>query len=323
MQREAIETNEFATVLSTHGLCARRTRTRVLQVNVGKLCNQTCVHCHVGAGPRRKEIMSPETADRVIDWMRAYRPPVVDITGGAPELCPEFRRLVEAARGCGAHVMVRCNLTVIYEPGQLDLPEFYKEQGVEVIASLPCYLEENVDKQRGAGVYRKSIDALRRFNEIGFGVRPERVLTLVYNPVGPSVAPAQGPLEETYRSELRRQFGIEFTRLICMTNLPITRFKRYLKSNGQLEHYQRLLVGSFNPSTVDGLMCRDTLNVGWGGELFDCDFNQMIDIPLGGRGRRYLWDVDPAELEGDPVATGGHCFGCTAGQGSSCGGALS
>lgn len=323
MPEDVLQSNEFAEVLSTRGLCARRTQTRVLQINVGKLCNQTCVHCHVGAGPRRKEIMSPATADRVIEWMRVYRPPLVDLTGGAPELCPEFRRLVVAARDCGAHVTVRCNLTVIFEPGQLDLPEFYKGQGVEVIASLPCYLEENVDKQRGVGVYRKSIDALGRFNEVGYGRRPELVLTLVYNPIGPSVAPAQGPLEEAYRSELRRQFGIEFTRLICMTNLPITRFKRYLKSNGQLEHYRRLLLESFNPQTVDGLMCRDTLNVGWNGELFDCDFNQMIDLPLGGRGRRYLWDVDPGKLEGDLVATGGHCFGCTAGQGSSCGGALS
>ena len=323
MSKQVLETNEFATLLSARGLCARRKQTRVLQINVGKLCNQTCVHCHVGAGPRRKEIMSPETADRVIDWMRAHRPPLVDITGGAPELCPEFRRLVVAARTCGAHVTVRCNLTVIFEPDQEDLPQFYRDQGVEVIASLPCYLEENVDKQRGEGVYRKSIDALRRFNEIGFGTCPERVLTLVYNPVGPSVAPAQGPLEETYRSELRRQFGIEFTRLICITNLPITRFKRYLKSNGQLEQYQKLLVESFNPATVDGLMCRDTINVGWTGELFDCDFNQMLDLPMGDCGRRFLWDVSPDEVDGDSIATGGHCFGCTAGHGSSCGGSLS
>jgi radical SAM/Cys-rich protein len=312
----------FANVLAEHGLRLERTRPRVLQINVGKLCNQTCVHCHVGAGPRRKEIMSPRTADRVIAWMRAHRPTTVDLTGGAPELCPEFRRLVVAARASGVHVTVRCNLTVIFEPGQQDLPEFYRDRGVEVIASLPCYLEENVDKQRGAGVYRKSIDALRRFNAVGYGLRPELVLTLVYNPVGPSVAPAQGPLEEAYRSELRRRFGIEFSRLVCLTNLPITRFKRYLKSNGQLEAYQKLLVESFNPATVDGLMCRDTINVGWNGEVFDCDFNQMVALPMGVHGTRYLWEIEPGDLDGDAIATGGHCFGCTAGSGSSCGGAL-
>jgi radical SAM/Cys-rich protein len=266
--------------------------------------------------------MGPETADRVIAWILRHRPVTVDLTGGAPELCPEFRRLVVAARDSDAHVTVRCNLTVIFEPGQQDLPEFYRDRGIEVIASLPCYLEENVDRQRGAGVYRKSIDALRRLNAAGYGLRPERVLTLVYNPIGPNIAPAQGPLEEAYRSELRRRFGIEFSRLVCLTNLPITRFKRYLKSNGQLENYQKLLVESFNPATVDGLMCRDTINVGWNGEVFDCDFNQMVDLPLGARGSRYLWEIDPTGLDGDSIATGGHCFGCTAGQGSSCGGAL-
>lgn len=312
----------FSKVLAEHSLRLRRRRLRVLQVNVGKLCNQTCVHCHVGAGPRRKEIMDPETADRVIAWIRRYRPAAVDLTGGAPELCAEFRRLVFAARESGAHVTVRCNLTVIFEPGQQDLPEFYRAHGVEVIASLPCYLEENVDKQRGAGVYRRSIEALRRFNAVGYGLCPERVLTLVYNPVGPSIAPDQGPLEETYRCELRRRFGIEFSRLICLTNLPITRFKRYLKSNGQLENYQELLVDSFNPATVDSLMCRDTINVGWNGEVFDCDFNQMVDLPMGARASRHLWEIDPTGLDGDTIATGGHCFGCTAGRGSSCGGSL-
>jgi len=312
----------FQGMLREAGLTLLRRRPTILQINLGKLCNQTCLHCHVGAGPGRKEVMTPEVADRIIAWMQRHRPELVDLTGGAPELCPQFRRLAIAARQTGARALVRCNLTVIFEPGQEDLPEFYRLHGLEVVASLPCYLEENVDKQRGAGVYRKSIEALRRLNAIGYGKRPELVLTLVYNPVGPSIAPEEGPLEDAYRIELHRRFGLEFTRLICITNLPITRFKSYLRQNGQLESYQALLVENFNPSTVDGLMCRDTINVDWQGEVFDCDFNQMLNMPLGGGRRRYLWDLEPETLEGCGIATAGHCFGCTAGKGSSCGGAL-
>jgi radical SAM/Cys-rich protein len=312
----------FPEVLDEHGLALRRGMPRVLQVNVGKLCNQTCVHCHVGAGPGRREVMSAATADRVIAWVARHRPALVDITGGAPELCPEFRRLAIAARRAGARVMVRCNLTVLFEPGQEDLADFYREHGLEVVASLPCYLEDNVDRQRGEGVYVKSIEALRRLNALGYGIREDLPLTLVYNPVGPSIAPEQAGLEQAYRTELRVRFGLEFTALICITNLPITRFKQCLTRSGQLESYRRLLFDHFNPATVDGLMCRDTINVGWEGDLFDCDFNQMLDIPMGGGPRRYLWDLDPDTLAGAPVATGSHCFGCTAGHGSGCGGAL-
>jgi len=322
MTKTSTATATFAEFLAEAGLSLRRRRPTILQINVGKLCNQTCVHCHVGAGPGRKEVMTAAVAERIIAWMKRYRPALVDLTGGAPELCPQFRRLATAAREARARTLVRCNLTVIFEPGQEDLPEFYKHHGMEVVASLPCYLEENVDKQRGAGVYRKSIAALRRLNGIGYGKRPELVLTLVYNPVGPSIAPDQGPLEEAYRNELGRRFGLEFTRLICITNLPIARFKSYLCQNGQLESYQALLVENFNPSTVDGLMCRDTINVDWRGEVFDCDFNQMLDMPLGGGRRRHLWELDPEQLEGCGIVTAGHCFGCTAGKGSSCGGAL-
>jgi len=311
----------FSDVLDDRGLRLRRTPARVLQVNVGKLCNQTCVHCHVGAGPGRREIMTADVADRVIAWMRRHRPGVVDLTGGAPELCPEFRRLAVAARGIGAHVMVRCNLTVVFEPGQEDLPEFYREHRLELVASLPCYLEENVDTQRGAGAFDGSIRALRRFNELGYGIEEGLPLTLVYNPVGASLPPAEGPLEEAYRRELRARHGIEFHRLICITNLPITRFRLFLEQTGQLEDYRRLLFENFNPATVDGLMCRDTINVGWEGDLFDCDFNQMLGMHLGGE-RRFLWDVDPDELTGTDVRTGPHCFGCTAGAGSSCSGTL-
>jgi len=312
----------FAQLLHRRGLALRRTRARVLQINVGKLCNQTCIHCHVGAGPGRREIMSPETADRCIEWMRAHPMEVVDITGGAPELCPEFRRLVRAARETGAHVIVRCNLTVIFEPGQGGLPEFYRDQGVELVCSLPCYGAKNVDLQRGEGVFENSIRALAALNAVGFGLRDDLVLTLVYNPVGAGLPPDQQALEEAYRVKLRADFGIEFHRLYCLTNLPVTRFLHWLRQTEREEGYRQLLLDNFNPSTVDGLMCLDTINVGWEGELFDCDFNQMVDLPMGGRPRRYLWDLEPERLEGAPVATGEHCFGCTAGCGSSCGGAV-
>ena len=314
--------NGFSAKLDDHGLALTRGAATVLQINVGKLCNQTCVHCHVGAGPRREEIMTAETADRIIAWIMEHRPRTVDITGGAPELCPEFRRLLTASREAGAHVMVRCNLTVIHEPGQGDLPEFYASHGIEVVASLPCYLQENVDKQRGAGAYEGSIAALRLLNAQGYGTRLP--LTLVYNPVGASLPPPQPGLEAAYRDELRKRFDIEFTRLICITNVPITRFESYLKATGQYHDYSALLYRSFNPDTVSALMCRDTINVGWEGELYDCDFNQMLDLPMGRRPATLICGTSsPADMDGESVIrTGSHCFGCTAGAGSSCGGVL-
>ncbi len=314
--------SRFATVLADAGFDLRRGPARVLQINVGKLCNQTCVHCHVGAGPGRKEVMTAETADRIIAWMRAYPPELLDITGGAPELCPEFRRLVVAGREVGARVIVRCNLTVFFEAGYEDLPAFYREQECEVVASLPCYTEGNVDQQRGDGVFQKSIDALRALNRHGFGTDGGLPLSLVYNPLGPTIAPAESVLEPEYKKQLKDNFDIEFHRLICITNLPVTRFKLYLEQTGELEAYQQLLLDSFNPATVDGLMCRDMINVGWEGDLFDCDFNQMVELGLGGKARRFLWDVTPGELTGETIATGRHCFGCTAGNGASCGGTL-
>jgi len=316
-------TLSFRGVLDSHGLELRRGAARVLQVNVGKLCNQTCIHCHVGAGPGRREVMTRETADRVIAWIERHRPPVVDITGGAPELCPEFRRLVRAARATGASVLVRCNLTVIFEEGQADLPAFYREHGVELVCSMPCYSAENVDRQRGDGVFDKSIRALQLLNREGFGREPGLVLTLVYNPLGPSLPPGQKSLEKAYKRELKSHFDIDFDRLICLANLPGTRFELWLKQTGELEEYRRLLFENFNPATVDGLMCRDTISVGWEGDLFDCDFNQMLDLTMGRRPRRYLWDLDPAAIEDERIATGLHCFGCTAGAGSSCDGSIS
>jgi len=321
--REAAVAPAFLATVEEHGLrLRRRDALRVLQINVGKRCNQMCVHCHVGAGPDRTEVMSAETADRILDWISRHPPELVDLTGGAPEACPEFRRLVVGARAAGSRVSVRCNLTILLEPGHRDLPAFYGEHGVEVVASLPCYLEENVDAQRGKGVYRRSLAALRRLNEVGYGLEDDLPLALVYNPVGPVIAPPESGLEPDYRKYLREQFGIEFHRLICITNLPVTRFKQFLERTGGLEAYQHLLLENFNPDTVDGLMCRDTLNVGWEGNLFDCDFNQMVGLGLGGHPSRFLWDIEPEDLAGDRIETGPHCFGCTAGHGASCGGTL-
>jgi len=313
----------FDQILRESEIELNRGAMRVLQINLGKLCNQICIHCHVGAGPGRREIMSAETADRVIAWMELHRPGVVDITGGAPELCPEFRRIAVAARAIDAQVLVRCNLTVIFEEGQTELPDFYVENGVELICSLPCYTAENVDQQRGDGVFDKSIRALQIFNEKGYGRDPKLVLTLVYNPLGAVLPPDEAELEKAYKEQLKEHFGIVFNRLLAFTNLPVTRFALWLKSLGQLEDYHRLLFENFNPATVDGLMCRDTINVGWEGDLFDCDFNQMLDLSMGRRQRRFLWDIEPESLKGEQVTTGRHCFGCTAGVGSSCSGTLS
>jgi len=313
----------FDQVLRDSALELRRDSMRILQINLGKLCNQTCIHCHVGAGPGRREVMSAATADRIIEWMERYRPGTVDITGGAPELCPEFRRLALAARSIGAKVLVRCNLTVVFEEGQTDLPEFYRDNEVELICSLPCYTADNVDKQRGDGVFDSSIRALQKFNELGYGRDPKLVLTLVFNPLGPSLPPDEAQLEADYKRELAEHFGIVFNRLLALTNLPVTRFALWLKAQGKLEDYQRLLFENFNCATVDGLMCRDTINVGWEGDLFDCDFNQMLDLNMGRQERRFLWDIEPETLLGDPITTGRHCFGCTAGHGSSCDGAIS
>ena len=299
-----------------------RTALDTLQVNVGKLCNQTCVHCHVGAGPHRKEIMTAETAGRILDWLAGSDIPAVDITGGAPELCPSFGTLVEGARSLGRRVMVRCNLTVIFEPGMDWLIDFYRTQGVELVCSLPCYLEENVDSQRGEGVYEKSVRALRALNEAGFGPPGEGVLNLVYNPVGAHLPPPQKELERDYRRELGGRHGIRFGELFTITNMPISRFIGYLKSIGKTDSYMDLLRSSYNPDTLPSLMCRNLISVGWEGTLYDCDFNQMLDMAIGNGAPLKLWDLRPEDLIGRRILTGNHCFGCTAGSGSSCGGAL-
>ena len=312
--------NPFEEKLSAHGLALRRARLQTLQVNVGRKCNQACRHCHVDAGPWRTEMVGQAVARRIGEWIRQYQPEIVDLTGGAPELSEFFRFFVETARGAGSHVIDRCNLTIIEEPGYGDLPDYLAGQEVEVIASLPCYTAENVAKQRGAGVFEKSISALRKLNGVGYGTRLP--LNLVYNPVGPKLPGPQAELEADYKEVLGREFGIRFNRLYTITNQPIARFAEDLRRQGKTEEYMSLLANSFNPATVESLMCRTTLSVGWMGEVYDCDFNQMLGMQMRNGKPLYLWDVTPELLEGWAVRTGAHCLACTAGCGSSCSGAL-
>jgi radical SAM/Cys-rich protein len=320
---EAISVSRFDATLARQGVGAlRRNLPTTIQVNVGKLCNQACHHCHVDAGPRRTERMTHATANRVIEVLTASpRVETLDITGGAPELNENFAMLVERARALGRKVIVRCNLTVTLEPGMEWLVEFYRRLGVELVCSLPCYTAENTDRQRGAGVFDKSVVALKNLNAAGFG-RGELRLDLVYNPVGASLPPPQAELEAQYRDELAHNFGIVFDRLLTITNMPIARFANQLTVAGNHSAYMSLLVNHFNPATIDALMCRDLVSIGWNGRLYDCDFNQMLEIPLGG-GASTIWDVeDVGALASARIATGSHCFGCTAGSGSSCGGAI-
>jgi radical SAM/Cys-rich protein len=312
--------NSFEARLSAHGLALRRGRLQTLQINVGRKCNQACRHCHVDAGPWRTEMVGQNVARRIGEWIRQFRPEIVDLTGGAPELSEFFRFFVETARGAGSHVIDRCNLTIIEEDGYGDLPAYLAGQDIEVIASLPCYTAENVARQRGAGVFEKSISALRKLNDVGYGTR--LTLNLVYNPVGPKFPAPQDELEADYKEILGREFGITFNHLYTITNQPIARFAEDLRRQGQAEVYMSLLANSFNPATVESLMCRTTLSVGWMGEVYDCDFNQMLGMQMQNGKPLYLWDVTPEILEGWAVRTGEHCLACTTGCGSSCGGAL-
>lgn len=303
----------------------RRRAVETLQVNLGYTCNQSCVHCHVNAGPNRTEQMSAETVEQVLDLLAAKRIRSLDLTGGAPELNPHFRSLVTRARAAGVHVIDRCNLTVLFERGQEDTAEFLAEQGVEIVASLPCYLEDNVDRQRGAGVFEKSIAALALLNALGYGHLPERPLSLVYNPQGPSLPPDQKKLERDYRHKLGEEYGIVFTRLLALANMPIARFGSTLVSKGGLADYLALLRSAHQPANLEAVMCRSLMSVDWQGFLYDCDFNQMLGLPLTLEGqptRVHLRDWLNADLNGNPIAVAEHCWGCTAGQGSSCGGAL-
>ena len=314
----------FQAALSAHGFAGLKRHTvDTLQVNLGKVCNQACHHCHVEAGPKRTESMTPETAERVIALLHnTPQVQTVDITGGAPELNSSFTRLVRESRRLGKKVIDRCNLTILLEPGFEDLPAFLAAHQVEVTASLPCYTLENVDQQRGRGVFDRSIRALQLLNRLGYGKANSPLsLNLVFNPAGASLPPPQDSLELEYKQHLRSEFGIEFHRLLTITNMPIRRFNDQLVRIGAREQYASLLMNSFNPATVDRLMCRSLVSVSWDGYLYDCDFNQMLEIPASGK--LSIWDIHSySPLEDQPIQVAGHCFGCTAGVGSSCGGKL-
>ena len=309
--------------LNGHGL--KRRAVDVLQINLGRYCNLACIHCHVEAGPTRTEMMSRENVDAVLRLLSKTSIPTLDITGGAPELHDDFDYLVESARKLGRHVMDRCNLTVIFEPGKDYLPEFFRRHRVELVCSLPCYSSENVDKQRGKGTFDGSIRALQIFNDLGYG-KPESGLTmnLVYNPVGPHLPPPQEKLEQDYRRILREQFNIEFNHLFCLTNMPITRYATHLKLRREYDPYMELLETNFNAGTVDQVMCRDLISIGWDGWVYDCDFNQMLDLPIAnGDGKRlHISSLTLDEVVKPAITVGDHCYACTAGAGSSCGGTL-
>jgi len=293
----------------------------VLQLNLGRVCNQTCAHCHVDAGPDRTENMSHATAELCMRVLAQTDIGTVDITGGAPEMCPEFRYLVEESRRLGRHVMDRCNLTILTTQKYADLPEFFAEHQVEVVCSLPHYRALGTDRQRGEGVFERSIQALQRLNEVGYGRDGSGLrLVIVTNPVGAFLPAGQAAQEVEWRRELRRLHGIEFNALYSITNMPISRYLEWLQTSDNLEGYMRSLVAAFNPSAVEGLMCRSTLSVGWQGELYDCDFNQMLELEVGHGAPRHIADFDVEALRRRRIVTGRHCFGCTAGAGSSCGG---
>jgi radical SAM/Cys-rich protein len=316
--------DRFAHALTGHSIVLRRGRPEILQVNVGKLCNLTCVHCHVNAGPKRKEIMTRDTIDRIIEWLARTDIPVVDLTGGAPEMIPDFRYFVEKVKSLEPrrHVIDRCNLTILLEAGYTGLGQFLAYNKVEIIASMPCYSAENVNAQRGEGVFEGSIAALQLLNSFGYGIHPDLPLHLVYNPVGPFLPSSQPQLEADYKRELKTHFRIVFNNLYTLANLPVGRFASYLRRSNKLDEYMELLINAFNPATIDGLMCRNTISVGWRGEVYDCDFNQQLGMQWKDGAPIFVWDIDSETIENREIMTGDHCFGCTAGAGSSCGGAI-
>jgi radical SAM/Cys-rich protein len=303
-------------VLACRGEHLTATRIDVLQANLGYRCNMSCKHCHVEAGPARKEMMGAETVDDVLFALGQSDIPALDLTGGAPELNPNFRKLVLKARALGRRVIVRTNLTIFFEDGMDDLPEFYAESGVDVVASLPYYIESGVDKVRGGGTFKKSVEAIRKLNSLGYGIEGGRTLNLVYNPPGAYLSPGQETLEAAYKRDLKRNFDISFTSLYTFTNMPIGRFKDFLKLTANFDKYMEKLVGAFNPATLDGLMCRHLLSVGWDGTLYDCDFNLVLGLPVDEGCPRHIRDFDYSRLSRRKIIMGEHCYGCTAGQGS-------
>lgn len=304
----------------------KRTQLDILQVNLGYLCNLSCTHCHVNAGPKRSELMDATTIDTVIAVMKRLNVNTLDITGGAPEMNPHFRRLVKAGKALGVTVIDRCNLTILNEPGYEDLAEFLATEKVKVVASLPCYSQDNVDSQRGKGVFESSIEGLKKLNSLGFGMQGSGLeLDLVYNPGGAFLPPPQAALEQDYKLQLRENYGIEFNSLLTITNMPISRFGSMLVSKGLFEDYMKLLRDNYSQKNLAGVMCRNTVSVDWQGHLYDCDFNQMLEIPMEidhCHSHPHIKDLLNISLEKNPVKVADHCFGCTAGQGSSCGGAL-
>ncbi len=303
----------------------RRARLETLQVNLGYTCNQSCLHCHVNAGPNRKEQMQADTIDSVLAFAAASAVPHLDLTGGAPELNPHFRSLVRRARTRGMRVTDRCNLTILEEPDHEDLAEFLAAQGVDIVASLPCYLEENVNAQRGAEVFSRSIAALRRLNALGYGEEGSGLtLNLVFNPQGPSLPPPQQGLEQDYKRHLGAEYDVRFNQLLTLANMPIQRFGSTLISKGSFEDYMQTLKRAHRADNVSGVMCRSLISIDWRGYVYDCDFNQMLNLPLEyqGRPRSHIGELLGKALDGNPIQVADHCYGCTAGQGSSCGGAL-
>jgi radical SAM/Cys-rich protein len=313
----------FEEKLGPAGLRPLRARAiDTLQVNTGKLCNQTCSHCHVDAGPDRREVMPDRVLEACFTVLERARIKTIDITGGAPELHPRFREIVARAAGLGVRVMHRCNLTAITLPAYRDIPELLAKHDVEIVASLPYFLPKQTDAQRGEGVFERSLEALKRLNELGYGKGTSRVLNLITNPVGAFLPAKQAALEADWKRELRRRYQIEFDRLFTITNMPISRFLEYLEQSGNLEPYMERLVGAFNPQAAANVMCRDLISVGWDGTLYDCDFNQMLELPVKTPVSRTIFDFEAAVLAGREIAVGPHCFGCTAGAGSSCGGTV-
>lgn len=305
----------------------RRARLETLQVNLGYLCNQSCLHCHVNAGPERKEIMTRETVDQIVNYLRVSKATTLDLTGGAPEMNPHFKEVVGAARALGVRVIDRCNLTILEQPGFEDMAQFLADHQVEITASLPCYLEDNVDQQRGNGVFQASMRVLQRLNQLGYGQPGSQLmLNLVYNPIGPDLPPPQAALEQDYKRALFTRYGIVFNQLFTLANMPIQRFGSMLVSKGQFSEYMSLLRGAHRDANLDAVMCRSMISIDWQGYVYDCDFNQMLYLPLqtnfSNKPRLHLSDLLGKDLEGQPIVIGDHCYGCTAGQGSSCGGAL-
>lgn len=300
----------------------RRAPLQELQINLGRLCNQACHHCHVDAGPKRKEVMAWSTMERIIRWARGNHITKVDITGGTPEMNPHFLDFVDALLDASIKVTSRCNLSIIVEPGYEYLADWYADRNIRLVCSLPCYTETNVDSQRGRGVFTKSIAALKILNYKGYGLQNNKIMDLVYNPGGPFLPPDQNKLEHDYKTRLKNDHDITFSSLLALTNLPINRFLHSLERENKDQQYMALLSDNFNPNTVEGLMCRHLISVDWLGQVYDCDFNQMLDLPLEGRDQRYLWDINTDQLDNMPIAVDDHCLGCTAGTGSSCGGAL-